>query len=270
VTRTASSPPTSNPAPELALVRATLTTIRGLVTNLPGQAVHGRQAFHEHGGLLGGEATVMLTPASPSWDAELIRVVMVEVPGDVRPPLDVLTYWARVVARDTSTTVGPLVDVEAASTYLERQLHLAVRLDVWPVLMKDLARLLHSVENVVHAGHRPDVSRVKCWECGERLVKVWTDTEPHDYWRCPGCGEVYDRGRYDRAQHDQLASQGAERFVPISDAVVVTGRSERTVRGWVRLGLVEARHRPGALLEVWWPDVRDRHRVTPIRRRRKA
>ena len=251
---------------DIGLVRATISTLRGLFTNLPGQAIHGRQAYHEHGGLLGGDATVMLTPASPRWDADRVRVVTAD-PGDVRPPLDVLVYWARVIAAGTSTLVGPLPTVADACGYHDRQLDQTIRLDIWPSYAKDIGRLLHSVENVVHAGHRPDVSRVPCWDCGTRLQRVWTDSEAHDYWRCPGCGELYDHGRYERAKHDQLHSRGADRFVALVDAVAATGRPEQTVRAWVVQGLVETRKNPGGPREVWWPDVRDRHRITPIRKR---
>ena len=251
------------------MVRATLVTLVQLVGELPDQAAHGRQAYHEHSGLLGGDATVMLAPQSGAWAVDHLQPVTAE-PGDPRPPLDVLTYWSRAISRETDTAVGLFGTVEHAADRLDAQLTDAARLSLFPRMVRDLARLLHSVENVVHAGDRPDVSRVPCLDCGTRLHRVWTKTEHDDYWRCPKCGQVYDQGRYDRAQHDQLASRGAERFVPLTDAVAATGRPEQTIRGWARDGLVRSRRTPGRPREVWWPDVRERHQDTPTRKRGKS
>jgi hypothetical protein len=152
---------------------------------------------------------------------------------------------------------------------LDTQLSRIAGTHLFAPLARDLDRLLHSVENVLHAGHRPEVSRVPCLSCGTRLIKVWAETEEHDHWRCRVCGETYDHGRYERAKHDQLASRGAERFVPLTDAVAVTGRPDETVRRWVRLGYVATRREAGRL-QVWWPHVREQHRTTPTRKRRRA
>jgi hypothetical protein len=251
----------------LGLARENLKAIRELVPYLPGHAVQGRQALHVHNGIPGGDATVMLAPASPGRAPGLIVVVRVEVPNDPRPPLDVLTYWTNIwrAYTENPTTLAP--NMGRACDYLGRVLSQVAEDTAFPALAKDLSRVLHQVENVLHAGERPDVSRVPCWDCGTRLQKVWADKEAHDGWRCPTCGEVYDHGRYERAKHDHLASGGADRFVPVSDAVAVTGRPEQSVRTWVRQGHIRSRRGTSGRLEVWWPDVRERHQATPTRRR---
>lgn len=250
------------------IARLNLAMIGELSSHLPRQAVLGRQAFHTHQDIPGGDATVMLTPASTSWAIGAVVVVTTELPNDVRPPLDVLTYWSRRW-EDWSSAPASLdpPTLDRSSEHLARVLHLIAATRLFVGLAHDLSTLTRELENVLHAGERADVSRVPCWDCGTRLRKVWADQARADHWRCPTCGELYDQGRYQRAQHDQLASRGADRFVPLMDAVAVTARPEQTIRAWVRAGLVETRRLSGGTREVWWPDVRDRHLMTPRRSR---
>jgi hypothetical protein len=243
-----------------------LDEVAVLTDELPAQAVNGRQARNSGHSIPGGDALVMLAPAAPRRPLGSTRPVYSEA-GDPRPPLDVLVYWCNVWKRqhggpDFPPTMGN------AHSYLDGQLHLLAATPLFHRVLRDLSRVAHALENVLHAGDRADRSRVPCLTCGTRVIKVWTDSPANDHWRCPSCGELYDQGRYERAKHDQLASRGADRFVPVADALAVTGRPEQTLRTWMRLGYVETRKAPGSgRLEVWWPDVRDRHRTTPTRRR---
>lgn len=252
--------------PCLAETRENLDEVVVLVEELPGQAVNGRQAWHHHHGVPGGDALVMLTPASPRRAGGQLRRVYAE-PGDPRPPLDVLAYWVNRWADHQGQALQVHQEMRKLHNQLDGQLHLIAASSLFAHLARDLARVRVSLENVLHAGDRPELSRVPCLVCGVRLVKVWTDQETRDHWRCPACREVYDQGRYERAKHDQLASRGANRFVPVSDAIAVTGRPEQTVRAWMRSGQVQVRREAGRLL-VWWPDVREKHRATPTRKRK--
>jgi hypothetical protein len=248
------------------MARDNLDAVLILVDRLPTEAANGRQAYHTHEGIPGGDALVMLTPARPRHDtAPRVRP---DLPNDPRPPLDVLAYWAEAWAHETGRPVSFRPTIGNVGSYLDGQLHLIAARPLFPHLARDLARLLREVENVLHAGDRPEVSHVPCWDCGTRLHKRYADTPQRDHWRCPVCGEVYDRGRYDRAQHDHLASKGAERFVLVTDAIAATGRHEQTVWTWIRNQWVNTTRDPttGRLL-VWWPDVRARHLTTPTRRR---
>jgi hypothetical protein len=253
-----------------AMARLNLAVIAELVGHLPDQAVYGRQAYRTHEGIPGGEATVMMVTASSSWPLGWYVPITTELPGDMRPPVDVLTYWEVRWRHQSRHTQRPGPDLDRAVGYLDRELHRLAEDQAFPGLAKDLARVLGQLEAVLHAGDRADVSRVPCLDCGTRLHKSWGSTPTQDHWRCPVCGQVYDQGRYERAKHDQLASRGAERYVPLMDAVAVTGRPEQTLRAWARLGLVDARRTASGRVEVWWPDVRQRHLVTPTRRRRAA
>jgi hypothetical protein len=250
-----------------AMARLNLAVLSELHGHLPAQAVRGRQAWHEHSGLLGGDATVMLTPASTSWPAGDTRTVTSE-PGDVRPPLDVLASWINRWSKDRHDSRPlPTHDFGWCVDHLDSQLHSIAATLLFAPLARDLARVVYSLETVLHAGDRPDVSRVPCWDCGTRLHLIWTDQADHDYWRCPVCGQTFDHLRYVACRHYQLASRGADRFVTVADAVAVIERPEATVRAWARDGLIGSRRTPGGHVEVWWPDVRERDLATPTRRR---
>lgn len=249
------------------MARLNLAMVGELVSHLPTHAILGRQAWHEHDGLLGGDATVMLTPASPTWPVGDTRTVTTEQPNDVRPPLDVLVSWInRWHGPRHDSLTYPTHDLGWCIDHLDSQLHPIADTPMFTPMARDLARVVHQLETVLHAGDRPDLSRVPCWDCGTRLHLVWADDPDHDSWRCPVCGQTFDHARYVACRHYQLASRGADRFVVVADAVAVTGRPEQTVRAWARDGLIQSRRTSGHL-EVWWPDVRDRDRTTPTRRR---
>jgi hypothetical protein len=251
----------------LAVARLNLAMVSEHVGHLPDQAILGRQTWHTHDGLLGGDATVMMTPASTSWPARDTRTVTSE-PGDVRPPLDVLASWINRWSRDRhDSRVLPTWDFAWCINHLDSQLHAIGQTDTFAPLARDLARIVYTLETVLHAGDRPDVSRVPCWDCGTRLHLVYAEDADHDYWRCPVCGQAFDHIRYVACRHFQLASRGADRFVAIADAVAVINRPEATVRGWARDGHIQSRKNAAGHVEVWWPDVRERDRTVPTRRR---
>jgi len=242
-----------------------------MVRFLETEATRGRQAFHTHEDVPGGDALVMLVAAASlrgRTGQPVHLFTRYELPTDPHPPLDVLVFWEELWRRKTNAHTSLAPTMARVVDYLDDQLHLMAREELFPHLHKALKRAVHQTENVLHAGHRPQVSRVPCLECGTRVLKVWTDTERHDHWRCPTCGEQYDKGRYERALHQHLASKGAERYVPISDACAASGRSERTVRDWMRREVVDFTRDPasGRLL-VWWPDVREMHLTTQTRTR---
>lgn len=244
-------------APCLAMARTNLANIAAMHARLGEEATEGRTALHNHNGVPGGEALVLLAPGTyrPRGQARPTE----EYANDANPPREVLAYWATAWQTHTgqpahATTINDL------HSYLDGQLHRIAEADAFPQLFRDLANTVHRLEDVLHDGHRPDTSRVPCWECGTRLEKRYGATAAQDHWVCPRCGERYDRGRYDRAKHDHLASEGAERYVLLADAVAAVGRSVKTVRTWMDRGLVTARRDPRTgRVFVWWPDVRSRH-----------
>lgn len=264
----------------LALARHNLTALGRLHQHLEAEARHGRHATHVHTGIPGGDAVVLLVPGpSPqAYGATLAQRLAQELDvshageeyrQDPRPVLTVLVEWeARWRAKMGTPTTLPRT-MPRVVDYLGEQLHhIAQDPATFPTLAREVATTLRRVEDVLHEGQRPQVSRVPCLGCGTRLAKRYGDTEAADHWVCPRCGEVYDRGRYDRAKHDHLASAGAERYVAVSDAVAAIGRPRTTVWNWVRKGLVQARRDPTRGTMVWWPDVRELHVATRTRTRR--
>lgn len=215
---------------------------------------------------------MLLTPAASQRGrvGQTTRPVP-ELPNDPTPVLDVLVFWEELwrAELDQPTQLRPTLD--RVADYLDGQLHAIAGTRLFPHLAKDLARTVRQVENVLHDGVRPDVSRVPCWDCGARLEKRYAKQARHDRWECPRCHEVYDQGRYERAKYDHLASQGAERYVSVSDAIAATGRPEQTVRGWMRSGAVDSQRDPvTGRLTVWWPDVREQHLAAGNRTRARS
>ncbi|MFF1820375.1 hypothetical protein ACFVWG_23925 [Kribbella sp. NPDC058245] len=243
------------------MARSNLAAIRQLTARLPEEAHGGQHAYKIHEGIPGGDALVLNSPAA----ALRGRVGPVpqpapELPNDPTPVLDVLVYWEESWREHSDQPTGLQPTVDRVADYLDRELHRMAETPAFAELSADLARTVRQLENVLHDGVRPDVSRVPCWDCGARLVKVFAAQARHDRWVCPRCREVYDQGRYERAKYDHLASQGAARYVAVSDAIAATGRPEQTVRGWMRTGAVASQRDPASgRLQVWWPDVRAQH-----------
>ena len=250
----------------LAMARSNLADLAAMHHRLGEEATEGRTALHNHNGVPGGEALVLLAPGTYRPRGHRLPE---ERPNDANPPREVLAHWAGYWQAHT----GQQVDAHSVNdlhSYLDGQLHRMAQAPTFPMLFRDLAQAVHHLEDVLHDGHRPETSRVPCWECGTRLEKRYGDTAAADHWVCPRCKERYDRGRYDRAKHDHLASEGAERYVLLADAVAAIGRSMKTVRTWMDRGLVTARRDPKTgRVFVWWPDVRSRHLEAATRNSRR-
>lgn len=245
----------------LGHLRVQLIELRELVAALPDQAQQGRAAYHPHADVPGGDALVMLAPGN-----KLRTSHPDEKKSDPRPPLTVLTWWVLFWQRQLGHGSMPQRTTPELTDYLLNSLSGLALNPTLPVMARDIARLVRRTEDVLHDGVRPETSRVPCWECGTRLEKVYASKLADDHWLCPRCGESYDRGRFDRAKHDHLASEGAARFVHISDAASAIGRPKATLETWVRRELVTTqRHPRTGRRMVWWPDVRAAHLARPRR-----
>lgn len=263
----------------LSTIRGDLAAVLLLTGHLAEEAMTGRPAYVTHNNVPGGNALVMLAPGANRHTylkqiaARLERGLSTahvhdEAADDPQPPLAVLTYWVEAWSHQTPTRRGSL---DEAVRYLDEHLHEKATSPGVLVFGRDVQRLRRTLEDVLHDGERAEVTRVPCWECGARLVKVYGQAVKDDHWECPRCRAQYDQGRYDRAKYDHLASTGAERYVLVTDAVGAIGRPEQTVRAWIRKGLVDTRRDDltGRLL-IWWPHVRARHLETPRRARRTS
>lgn len=239
--------------------RTDLRMVGTLAPNLRVEAVNGRSAYAVRQDVPGGDALVM---AGPGASPNVVRPQL----GDPIPPLSLLSAWVdtwqHVMHHES---MPPVRDLDYAVEYLDRRLHMMADLHTgtYLVMARELATMRRRVEDVTHDGERADTSRVPCWECGARLVKVYAAKVGDDHWCCPRCGEMYDQHRYERALHDHLASNGAARMVYVTDATAAIGRPVQTVRAWIRTGRVETDRDPVTnRLRAWWPDVRSAHLET--------
>lgn len=264
----------------IAAARIDLGSVVHLTERLADEALNGQRSLRDN--LPGGDALVLQAPAATERGrlAQLLHRALFgldvshtqdESRADPTPPLAVLLHWEDRwrKAADQPTDLAP--SMARSADYLDRHMHEAARDVSFVPFAKALAALVRQLEDVLSDGVRPERTRVPCWECGTRLVKVYADAAHQDHWLCPRCGERYDKGRYDRATHDHLHSQGAERFVYIADAAAAIGRPEQTVRTWIRKGIVTtSRDKKNGRLVAWWPDIREAHVTTATRKRKAA
>jgi len=266
----------------LAMARTNLRLAVGLAGRLVDEALEGRRALVNGDGIPGGDALVYAMPGADAhgYRAQLasrqaaglsLEHVLEEYSTDPRPPLAVLTWLADDWHRTRTGKPLPIAaTLPLVGAYLDRALADMARGYGFALTHRLLARTVRDLEQVLYDGDRLEVSRVPCWECGTRLVKVYAATAREDHWRCPACREIYDRGRFDRAKHDHLASRGAERYVTVSDAAAAIGRSVRTVRQWVRdERAASVRDEVSGRVVVWWPDVRRLHASAQRRAERR-
>lgn len=261
----------------LRQVRTTLARLKYLARKLPGEATRNHGAYATGNNIPGGDALVLAGPgASPeqirrALDERLLLQLdtshaQEESRADPRPPATVLAYWTRTWRDHLDQPTTLTITLDRAADYIDTQLPHLTDDPRFIVMARELGDALRRVEDALHEGDRPQTSRVPCWECGTRLVKVYTAREDDDHWLCPHCGELYDQARFDRAKEDHLTSTGADRFVSVTDATEAIGRPVQTVRAWIRRGMVEVSRdeRTGRLL-AWWPDVRNLHLTQQVR-----
>lgn len=179
-------------------------------------------------------------------------------------------------------------DMNRARRHLEDIVHAGQRADRTRVLCdnptcEDPARLIRTFAPREHVAN-------ECTSCGEltdptkagdcglcengTTSEVWQSDPDLDGYKCPACRHRYTQDDFDRTYKRQLRSEGAERWVPLTDArgtLAALGRSERTIRKWLEDSEVQAycelgNHRTF----VWWPDMWRLHLTTATRRRRSA
>jgi hypothetical protein len=258
---------------EVARVARDLTAIVELALQIPAQAIHKANATIDGTGLPGGLAMVSLASvASPeAWEniyeareAHGRSSDHVADEDDTwESPLQSLLFWSEQwrIEHNRESDRRPTVGSEAA--FIRQCLDWA-----WDheLQFEDFARDINQarvrLEEVLYAGNRVERTRVHCidpvCERKPRLIKVYRQTAAEDHYKCPSCKELYSAQRFIRAKADLLASQGADRHVPMQDAMGAIDRPERTFRKWLRFWYVRSYRDPltGTVM-VWWPDVRE-------------
>lgn len=231
----------------------------------------------------GGDAMVLLAPGADlaAYKYRQMSAIMgrIDVPiddteGDPDPVLMVLAYWANELRAERGEITDLPPTITRCADYIRQSLDWAFSDQAGEFdtegLLTDLARLRTRMEAVLKQGYRPDRTEVPCLteDCEATLNKEWHSQAKYDGYRCPQCQRFYDYDAFIRARADQLASRGAERFVPKQDAIDAIPRSNETVRKWIESGKVTTENRSGQVW-VWWPDIRQLHLETPTRTRKR-
>lgn len=229
-----------------------------------------------------GEAMMLLGPVvdPEAWGHVSASVASGRLPADwiegggELHPATVLLTWQMVWRDALEHDEAPDADLATAVDYLDRTMTYMGGYEHVPFedFAKDLRRCAGHLEVVLHDGEQVERSNVRCLEedCEAALVKVYSTTEDHDGWVCSRrtCASHYDHARYARALHQQLASEGAERWVRVSEALAVIPRPEMTLRTWITNGEVASHRDDQGTVKVWWPDVRRKH-INSAKRTRK-
>lgn len=252
------------------------------------------QAIHKASDRLmpGGEAMVALAHVgSPSQWSELIdaaehyhlakcdrldhtRCRYAEHTADedeTEPPLQTLLFWSEQWRTDMGYELDRRPTMSTEASFLRNSLEWAWdNVIEWDDFAKDVRRARVRLENLLHAGDRPERSRIVCDDCEQprRLIKLRADD---DLWKCTACRKRFDEDALQRAHAKMLRSEGAEKWVQLTEAVatlVAQRRPGRTVRQWVADGEGSAYCDPVThKVWVWWPDLWRKHLSTPTRRR---
>lgn len=283
-----SEQPTEN-LDELVKVARDLREIETLSDDLADQALH--KATDPL--MPGGDAMVMLAHVASleAWEhrAETLERIWAEDPFATdadrpdfsheddawEPALQTLAFWSEQWREAHGRVSDRRPTIASEAGFLRQVLHWAYDHEPrWDDFAKDIRTARLRIENVLRAGMRSERSRVPCSNTTcptkPKLVKVYRDHIEHDHYKCPGCKHRYTHDDYQRAYARYLRSEGADRFVRITDAVGMlraVGRPERTIRKWFAECMVHAYcDTTTRQAWVWWPDLWHLHLATPRRR----
>src|SRR5690606_31708046 len=162
---------------------------------------------------------------------------------DHEPPLQTLLYWSeRWRAEAGYELERPTMRTEA--NFPRGRLDWAWDHEqAFDEFARDVNRARVRLENILHAGKRPERSRIVCDRCDEAprllVLRGVADDGSDDQWKCPACKTRFTSDDASRAHAAMLRSEGAERWVPQADAIATLkaqGRPERTIRAWLADG----------------------------------
>lgn len=197
------------------------------------------------------------------------------------PPLQTLCFWSEQWRREQGAEYGQRPTISSEANFLRYLLGWAWDNEAkWDDFARDIRKARVRLENTLYAGRRVERVRVPCDnpECETKPRLIVTRGEAidgsQDRHKCPACKKRYDDDDYRKAYAKQLRSQGAERYVPIVDAVATLraqGRPERTIRKWLAECEAHAWCDPVTREQwVWWPDLWRLHLTTKTRNRQSA
>lgn len=272
-------------------VARNLTEITRLWGALSAQAVTQASAQVDGHSLPGGEAMVALGPVASieawTWmeDAterlgKAYTSVSDEDPDEAWSPYQTLRFWSeawRAERGEDYEIVGGYT-IATEINYLRSALDWAWENETgWEDFATDVGRARVKVENILHAGKRQELTRIRCDRCTDdppRLLHLMgsADDGSEDAWKCPRCKHRFDAQQVHHAHARMLRSESAEKWVHQADAISVLrtqGRSESTVRSWLGRCQAEAYCDPVThQVYVWWPSLWRLHLTAPASGRR--
>ena len=241
----------------------------------------------------GGDALVYLAPAAnlEAWEhryetaeSQGLGAYAADQEAELHPLL-VLATWEDAIRDERDQPTDLRATVERAADYIRGSIDWCLDDDAdgnmnfiaIDALEAELKKCRRNLEDVLGEGDRAEMSRVWCVKekCpGDRpRLRRMSDTMRGqlDRWQCPECDETYDYDEFMRARAINLHSDGADRFVLVTDAIEAVAAGKPTVMSWVRrLKVVSASDIKTRRMIVWWPDMRQADRERAIRKMRHA
>lgn len=267
-----------------------LTEITRLRERLLAQAIQKATATTDGTSLPGGDAMVALAHvADPETNAR--RVALAEErhlatcmrtdhtkcwtgsedEDDTEPVLQTLRFWSEQWREQHGLPLeGRRPTIATEANIIRGLLDWAWdNLTNWDAFAKDIRSARVRLEDLLYAGARQELTRIVCNQCKPdtktsdkpRLLRLYgpeTDGSG-DRWKCPACKTRLDADGVQAAHAAMLRSEGAEKWVPQADAIGILralGRSENTVRSWIRRCQAESYCDPIThMVYVWWPSL---------------
>ncbi|MEH3033347.1 MAG: hypothetical protein PGN07_04725 [Aeromicrobium erythreum] len=258
-----------------------LTSIAEMFVKLKGEAVN-RAGDPD---IPGGAAMVLLANGADveAWSYYRMSAIFGRLDMDaetrqeiekfgIEPPLSFLASWADIVREERGgEPSGRRARIADEIRYLRASLDWMLAVDEdgapWWLPVEDfatrLAQVRRTMENVLRDGDRREYTRVRCIseDCPDqrRLYRQYGGTVARDRYICPTCGEEYNASQFNQAKAQNLADQGADRFVLVADAVDASEVPKATVKSWMnRLNVRTVCDLRTKRVMVWWPDIRER------------
>ena len=193
-------------------------------------------------------------------------------------PLGVLTYWEDLIRMERDQPTSLKATVNRGADYLrDRADWMFGETDGEANFIgcmqfaADIKQCRAALENVLHDGVRPDRTETPCEvdDCPNLLVKIYGPTVTADCYVCPLHKHPFTYPEYvGIRQRHMWSARADDAWIAISDAAKSLGRSQWTIRCWLKprtrggepIEGPRVRHRrvgPMERIEVYWPDVRD-------------
>lgn len=173
-----------------------------------------------------------------------------EDPDEHWPPFQMLWFWSEEWRRELGMNYTEVREGVAWRPSITSEARFLRNPDVlawawdnelqWDDFVKDVGKAKTKLENIVRSGERVTRSRIMCnrdhpSKPHKRLILIYND-EPEQTFKAPCCHATFTAGEAQRAHAQQMRSEGAKRWVSVSQAIDLLkaqGWQERTARRWI-------------------------------------